>query len=71
MLYLWAREFPVSDAAEEAEISLRGNQYISVVVRSCTVEVLLTQISLGGPGVVGSGTNPSYAGSQQNSTCCE
>ena len=23
MLYLWAREYPVTDAAEEAEISLR------------------------------------------------
>ena len=34
MLYLWAREYPVLDAAEEAEISLRGNRYISAVARS-------------------------------------
>ena len=34
MLYLWAREYPVLDAAEEAEISLRGNRYISAAARS-------------------------------------
>ena len=34
MLYLWAREYPVLDAAEEAEISLRGNRYILAVARS-------------------------------------
>ena len=34
MLYLWAREYPALDAAEEANISLRSNRYISAVVRS-------------------------------------
>ena len=32
MLYLWAREYPVSDAAEEAEISSRVAIDILVVV---------------------------------------
>ena len=29
MLHLWAREYPVSDAAEEAEILLKGWQSTS------------------------------------------
>ena len=51
MLYLWAREYPVSDATEEAEISSRVAidiyQWLHEV---CTAKLL--QIILGGPGVV-------------------
>ena len=51
MLYLWAREYPVSDAAEEAEISSR----VAIDIYQCLREVctdILLQIILGGPGVV-------------------
>ena len=50
MLYLWAREYPVSDAAEEAEISSRVAFDIYQWLRElCTAKLLLI---LGGPGVV-------------------
>ena len=53
MLYLWAREYPVSDAAEEAEISSRVAIDIYQWLREvCTAKLLQTQIILGGPGVV-------------------
>ena len=66
MLYLWAREYPVSDAAEEAEISSRVAIDIYQWLREvCTAKLLQTQIILGCPGVVVqideslcSGTNP-------------
>ena len=51
MLYLWPREYPVSDAAEEAEISSRVAIDIYQWLREvCTAKLL--QIILGGPGVV-------------------
>ena len=51
MLYLWAREYPVSDAAEEAEISSRVAIDIYQWLREvCTAKLL--QIILSGPGVV-------------------
>ncbi len=44
-------EYPVSDAAEEAEISSRVA--IDIWLREvCTAKLLQTQIILGGPGVV-------------------
>ena len=53
MLYLWAREYPVTDAAEESEISARVAvdiyQWLHEV---CTTKLLQTPIILGGPGVV-------------------
>ena len=53
MLYLWAREYPVSDAAEEAEISSRVAIDIYQWLREvCTAKLLQTQIILGGSGVV-------------------
>ena len=54
MLYLWAREYPVSDAAEEAEISSRVAIDIYQWLREvCTAKLLQTQIiKMGGPGVV-------------------
>ena len=53
MQYLWAREYPVSDAAEEAEISSRVAIDIYQWLREvCTAKLLQTQIILGGPGVV-------------------
>ena len=53
MLYLWAREYLVSDAAEEAEISSRVAIDIYQWLREvCTAKLLQTQIILGGPGVV-------------------
>ena len=51
MLYLWAREYPVSDAAEEAEISSRVAIDIYQWLREVYTAKLL-QIILGGPGVV-------------------
>ena len=50
LLYLWAREYRVSDAAEEAEISLRVA--IEWLREVCTAKLLQTQMILGGPGVV-------------------
>ena len=53
MLYLWAREYPISDAAEEAKISSRVAIDIYQWLREvCTAKLLQTQIILGGPGVV-------------------
>ena len=53
LLILWAREYLVSDAAEEAEISSRVAIDIYQWLREvCTAKLLQTQIILGGPGVV-------------------
>ena len=53
MLYLWAREYPVTDAAEESEISARVAVDIYQWLREvCTTKLLQTPIILGGPGVV-------------------
>ena len=53
MLYLWAREYPVTDAAEEAEISSRVVVDIYQWLREvCTNKLLQAPIMLGGPGVV-------------------
>ena len=53
MLSLWAREYPVSDAAEEAEISSRvAIDIYQWLCEVCTAKLLQTQIILGGPGVV-------------------
>ena len=53
ILYLWAREYAVSDAAEEAEIFSKVvidiYQWLHEV---CIAKLLQTQIILGGPGVV-------------------
>ena len=53
ILYLWAREYPVSDAVEEAEISSRvAVDIYQWLCEVCTAKLLQTQIILGGPGVV-------------------
>lgn len=53
MLYLWAREYPVTDATEEAEISTRVAIDIYQWLREiCTAKLLNIPIILGGPGVV-------------------
>ena len=53
MLHSWAREYPVSDAAEEAEISLRVAVNIYQWLREvCTNKLLQALIILGGPGVI-------------------
>lgn len=53
MIYLWAREYPVTDAAEEAEISLRVAIDIYQWLREvCSTKLLQSPMILGGPGVV-------------------
>lgn len=53
MIYLWARQYPVTDAAEEAEISARVAVDIYQWLREvCSTKLLQTRITLGGPGVV-------------------
>ena len=53
ILYLWASEYPVSDAAEEVEIFSRVVINIYQWLREvCIAKLLQTQIILGGPGVV-------------------
>ena len=50
---MWAREYPVTDAAEEAEISFRVAVDIYQWLREvCTNKLLQAPIMLGGPGVV-------------------
>ena len=54
ILNLWTREYPFSDAAEEAEISSGVAINIYQWLREiCTAKLLLIQIILGGPDVVG------------------
>ena len=53
MLYLWAREYPVTDAAEEAEISSRvAVDIYQWLWEVCTNKLLQAPTMLGGPGVV-------------------
>ena len=53
MLHLWAREYPVSDAAEEAEILLRVAVDIYQWLQDvCTNKLLQALIILVGPGVI-------------------
>ena len=53
LLYWWVREYPVSDAAEEAEVtratSVQAYQYFRDV---CTAKLLQAPILLGGPGII-------------------
>ena len=53
MLYLWARQYPVTDAAEEAKMSLRVAIDIYQWFREvCTTKLLQSPVVLGGPGVI-------------------
>ena len=53
MMYLWAREYPVTDAAEEAEISARVATDVYQWLREvCTTKLLQAPIILGGSGVI-------------------
>ena len=53
MLYLWVREYPVTDVAEEAEVSKGSAIDVFQWLREvCTTKLLQTPIVLGGPGVV-------------------
>ena len=53
IIYLWAREYPVTDAAQEVEITKTSAidvfQWLGEV---CTTKLLQNQIVLGGPGTV-------------------
>ena len=51
MLYLWVRQYPVTDAAEEAKMSLRVAIDIYQWFREvCTTKLLQSPVVLGGPG---------------------
>ena len=53
MLYLWVRQYPVTDAAEEAKMSLRVAIDIYQWFREvCTNKLLQSPVVLGGPGVI-------------------
>ena len=53
MLLMWARDRPVTDAMDEAEVQSRTAVDIYQWFREvCTTKLLQTSIVLGGPGVV-------------------
>ena len=53
LLYLWARDYPVTDVAEEAEISRSTAIDVFQWLREvCTTKLLQNPIQLGGPGCV-------------------
>jgi len=52
-MYLWARQYPVTDAMEEAVVDKRTAIDIYQWLREvCTTKLLSSPIILGGPGVV-------------------
>ena len=53
VIYLWAREYPVTDVASEANISARVAVDMYQWLREvCTTSLLQTPIVLGGPGKI-------------------
>lgn len=53
MLYLWARQYPVTDAAEEAKVSVRVSIDMYQWFREvCTNILLQAPAVLGGPGII-------------------
>ena len=51
IIYLWAREYPVTDAAQEVEITKTSAIDVFQWLREvCTTKLLQNQIVLGGPG---------------------
>ena len=53
IIYLWAREYPVTDAAQEVEITKTSAIDVFQWLREvCTTKLLQNQIVLGGPGTV-------------------
>ena len=53
LLNLWARDYPVTDAAEEAEISRSTAIDVFQWLREvCTTKLLQSPIQLGGPGCI-------------------
>ena len=53
LLYWWVREYPVSDAAEEAEVTrATGIQAYLYFTDVCTAKLLQAPILLGGPGII-------------------
>ena len=53
MMYLWARQYPVADAMEEADVDRRTAIDIYQWLREvCSTKLLSSSIVLGGPGVV-------------------
>ena len=53
MMYLWARQYPVTDAMEEADVDRRRAINIYQWLREvCSTKLLSSPIVLGGPGVV-------------------
>ena len=52
-MYLWARQYPVTDAMEEADVDQRTAIDIYQWLREvCSTKLLSSPIVLGGPGVV-------------------
>ena len=53
LMYLWARQYPVTDAMEEADVDRRTAIDIYQWLREvCSTKLLSSPIVLGGPGVV-------------------
>ena len=53
MMYLWAQQYPISDAMEEADVDQRTATDIYQWLREvCATKLLSSLIVLGGPGVV-------------------
>ena len=53
LLYWWVREYPVSDAAEEAEVTrATGIQAYLYFTDVCTAKLLQAPILLGGHGII-------------------
>ena len=53
LMYWWARNYPVTDAAQEAQVTEATACVVYQWLREvCTTRLLQTPIKLGGPGVV-------------------
>ena len=53
IIYLWARDYPVIDAAQEVEITKTSAIDVFQWLREvCTTKLLQNQIILGGPGTI-------------------
>ena len=51
LIYLWARDYPVKDVAQEAEIDKNtGCDVMNWFREVCSTKLITTDINLGGPG---------------------
>ena len=53
MIYLWARQYPVTSVAEEAKVEANSAVAVFQWLREvCSTTLLQTNITLGGPGII-------------------